>query len=97
MCATRTLLHIFFPYHSIVRRKNIIGKNIRKARKSADMTQMKLAAQIQLLGIRIDRPTIAKIELGLRPVSDVEIIAISRILKISIPSLFEGSEELFNH
>ena len=56
------------------------------------MTQMELAAQLQLLGVRIDRPTIAKIELGMRPLSDIEIIAIAKILKISMTSLFEGNE-----
>ena len=79
-----------------MRRKNIIGLNIRKARKNANMTQMELAGQLQLLGIRIDRATIAKIELGIRPLSDIEIIAISRVLKISLSSLFGESEVLFN-
>lgn len=79
-----------------MRRKNIIGENIRKVRKNAGMTQMELAAQLQLLGVRIDRPTIAKIELGMRPLSDIEIIAIAKILKTSMTSLFEGNEELLS-
>jgi transcriptional regulator with XRE-family HTH domain len=70
--------------------------NIRKARKDAHMAQMELASQLQLLGIKIDRPTIAKIELGIRPLSDIEIIAISKVLKISPNSLFEESEISFN-
>ena len=60
------------------------------------MTQMELAGQLQLLGIRIDRATIAKIELGIRPLSDIEIIAISKVLKIAINLLFGESEALFN-
>jgi transcriptional regulator with XRE-family HTH domain len=70
--------------------------NIRKTRKDAHMAQMELASQLQLLGIKMDRPTIAKIELGIRPLSDIEIIAISRVLKISLSSLFGESEVLFN-
>ena len=96
MCSTRTLLRLFFPYHSVVRRKNIIGQNIRKARKNAGVTQMELAAQLQLLGVKIDRSTIAKIELGLRPLSDIEIIVIAKIFKTSVLSLFGESEMLFN-
>jgi transcriptional regulator with XRE-family HTH domain len=79
-----------------VRRKNIIGLNIRQARKDANMTQMELAGQLQLLGIRIDRATIAKIELGIRPLSDIEIIAISKVLTINVNELFVESEVLFN-
>jgi transcriptional regulator with XRE-family HTH domain len=79
-----------------VRRKNIVGVNIRKARRDAHMAQMELASQLQLLGIRVDRATIAKIELGIRPLSDIEIIAISKILKISLNSLFAESEVSFN-
>jgi len=60
------------------------------------MAQMELASQLQLLGIRVDRATIAKIELGIRPLSDIEIIAISKILKISLNSLFAESEVSFN-
>ena len=79
-----------------MRRKNIIGLNIRQARKDAGMTQMELAGQLQLLGIRIDRATIAKIELGIRPLSDIEIIAISKVLTINVNELFVESEVLFN-
>ena len=79
-----------------MRRKNIVGVNIRKARRDAHMAQMELASQLQLLGIRVDRATIAKIELGIRPLSDIEIIAISKILKISLNSLFAESEVSFN-
>ena len=60
------------------------------------MTQMELAAQLQLLGVKIDRSTIAKIELGLRPLSDIEVIAIARALKTPVLSLLGESETLFN-
>jgi len=79
-----------------VTRKNIVGLRIKAARKEALMSQMKLAAQLQLLGVKIDRSSIAKLESGTRPVSDIEIIAIAKILNVSIPSLFEDSGELFS-
>ena len=75
-----------------MKEKNIIGLRIRKARKKAGMTQMELAAQMQVLGIPIERSGIAKLETGRRPVSDIEIAAISRILKITVAWLFEGEE-----
>lgn len=75
-------------------RKNVVGLRIKAARKDAGMSQSKLAAELQLQGIKIDRTIIAKLESGKRPVSDIEIIKIAKILKVSVPSLFEGSEKL---
>lgn len=80
-----------------MQRKNIVGLRVRKARKESKITQMELAAQMQLLGITIDRSAIAKIESGRRPVSDIEIAAISRILKVSIALLFEDDDKVFSH
>ena len=79
----------FIPYYCFVLKKNIVGINIKAARKKANMTQMKLAADLQLQGIRIDRSAIAKLESGRRPVSDIEITAISKILNVPILDLFK--------
>ncbi|MFH0942367.1 MAG: helix-turn-helix transcriptional regulator [Chloroflexota bacterium] len=83
-------------YYSIVTRKNIVGIRIRAARQAAKYSQEKLAAEMQLLGIKIDRTAIAKLESGRRPASDIEIIAIAKILNISIPDLFKDSDKLFS-
>ena len=85
---------LLFAYYSIVSRKNIVGIRIKAARKEARMSQMKLAAEMQLQGIKIDRSTIAKLESGRRPVSDIEIIVIARILNVSIASLFDGCDAI---
>lgn len=95
MCATSTLLLNVFLYYSFVFSKNIVGLRIRKARKEARITQMKLAAELQLLGIKIDRTSITKLESGIRPVTDIEIVAIAKILKVEVPQLFKDSDKLF--
>ena len=77
-------------------RKNIIGKRIRQARKEAHITQMELAAQLQLLGVTIDRSGIAKIETDKRPVSDIEVAAIAGVLKVDISWLFKDSSEVLD-
>ena len=46
---------------------------------------------MQLMGVAIDRSGIAKLESGRRPASDIEVAAIAKILKVSIPWLFEES------
>ena len=56
---------------------------------------MELAAQLQVLGITIDRSGIAKLESGRRPASDIEIAAIAKVLKVPTSWLFEDSEKLF--
>ncbi len=91
MCSTGTLIIVVFLYYSDVRRKNIIGQRVRKGRKESGITQMELAAQLQLLDVPIDRSGIAKLESGRRPASDIEVYAIAKILKVPIPWLFEES------
>jgi transcriptional regulator with XRE-family HTH domain len=78
-----------------VHRKNVVGSRIRKARKELKITQMELAARLQVLGITIDRSGITKLEGGKRPVSDIEVAALAEVLKVPIPWLFEGSKNLF--
>lgn len=76
-------------------KKNIIGPKIKTARKGVKLSQMELAARMQVLGINIDRSAIAKVETGKRPISDIEIAAISKILNAQIASLFEDSTQWF--
>ena len=57
---------------------------------------MELAARLQLFGITIDRSGIAKLESGRRPASDIEVAAIAKVLKVTIPWLFEESTELLS-
>jgi HTH-type transcriptional regulator, cell division transcriptional repressor len=90
--------HLYLWLSVIIRfvhRKNIVGPKIRTARKSADMSQEKLAARLQVMGISIDRSAIAKIESGRRPVSDIEIVTIAEILGVEIPWLFGDSRDWF--
>jgi transcriptional regulator with XRE-family HTH domain len=73
-----------------------VGVRIRDARKKLKVTQLRLAAQLQLLRITIDSSSIAKIETNRRPVTDIEVVAIARILKIEVSWLFENSDKLFD-
>jgi transcriptional regulator with XRE-family HTH domain len=95
MCSTRTLSYISFLYDFYVHNKNIIGPRIKSARKNSHFSQMELAAQLQILGLNIDRSMIAKIEIGRRPVSDIEIAGIAKILNVEIIYLFEDSKDWF--
>ncbi len=52
------------------------------------MTQEQLAARLQTLGLSLDRTAISKIEVGRRPVTDIEIVAICKALSIDVTTLF---------
>lgn len=73
-----------------MQRKNIIGSRVREERKEAKITQIDLAAQLQVSGIKIDQAGLSKLESGDRPVTDIEVAAIAKILKVPISRLFEG-------
>ena len=67
---------------------NIVGPQIRKRRNQLGLTQEAFAAQCQLHGLDISRGTLSQIEAQLRCVTDDELLALSRVLKISTDGLF---------
>ena len=78
----------------LVGKRNIVGARVRQARKAASppITQMDLVARLQLLGIVIDQSGLSKIESGQRPVSDIEVVALAKALKVSAAWLFEATD-----
>lgn len=66
---------------------NVCGKKIAETRLSMKISQRELADRMQLVGIDIDKNAIQRIECGKRFVTDIEIIAFSRILGISYEEL----------
>lgn len=68
-------------------KKNIVGTRIRKARTDAKppMTQTDLVARLQIEGLKdIDQPTVSRIEKGERLITDYEIKAMAKALKVSV-------------
>jgi transcriptional regulator with XRE-family HTH domain len=73
---------------------NIVGPQVRLARNlhSPPLTQDELAARLQLGGWDISRSGIAKIEMGLRRVTDIEVSELARALNVPVEWLFKDSE-----
>jgi transcriptional regulator with XRE-family HTH domain len=71
---------------------NLVGPQIQKVRYQMGLTQERLAARCQLMGLDISRATLAQIESRLRCVTDKELLLFARILGISTDGLF--SEEM---
>lgn len=72
--------------------RNIIGCNIKHYRKLNKLTQEELVAKLNVMGINIDRPMISRIENQSREITDIEILAIAKVLKITIEDLFTITE-----
>jgi HTH-type transcriptional regulator, cell division transcriptional repressor len=71
--------------------KNIVGSHVRRVRRDAKpmITQKELMARLQVLGMMIDQSGLSKIENGQRPVSDIEVVALAKALRISPLSLLQ--------
>ncbi len=68
--------------------KNLIGPQIARIRVAWGMSQEQFAAHCQRHGWDISRETLAKIESGIRCVTDCELVRIAKTLKVSVPELF---------
>jgi hypothetical protein len=68
-----------------VKKRNIVGVRVSQARREAipPITQGDLIARLQVLGIMLDQSTLSKIENQQRPVTDIEVVALSKALKVS--------------
>ncbi len=73
------------------RGRNVIGSRIREARLrlTPEVSQSDLAGRLAAQGLDLDRPTVTRIENGKRYLRDFEILAIARVLKVSVAWLFE--------
>jgi len=83
-------IHYYFDVES----RNIVGLRVRQSRKAAKpmITQKELVARLQVLGIMMDQSGLSKIENGQRPVSDIEVVALAKALRVSPSSLLQEHE-----
>ena len=68
---------------------NVCGKNISRLRTEIKISQRELADRMQLIGIDIDKNAIQRIECGKRFVTDIEIIAFSKIFDVAFDELLK--------
>ena len=64
--------------------RNIIGPRLKTARLRYNLTQKQLSAKLETMAIYIDRASISKIEQQKRIVTDYELLALCKILKVSL-------------
>lgn len=75
--------------------RNVVGPRVRQARRLATppVSQVDLAARLQVMGLKINQPAVSKIEQGQRPVLDIEVVALAKALKVSAAWLFEEANK----
>lgn len=71
---------------------NLCGKNVKRYRleQSPRLSQRGLADKLQLEGIDLDKNAIQRIESGQRFVTDIELLALSKVLNITLDDLLNS-------
>lgn len=71
---------------------NLAGKNIARIRKaiSPTLSQRAFAERLQLAGIDVDKNAVQRIECGKRFITDIELVAIAKVLDVTILNLLES-------
>ncbi len=64
--------------------RNRVGKRVTQARQAKGMRQTELLARLQVQGIEISLPALSLLEGQKRPVSDLELVALSEALGVSV-------------
>lgn len=70
--------------------KNLIGARVESARKNQNMKQKELLAQLQVRGVDLNASGLSKLEGQIRYVTDMELLALSDILGVSVMWLLTG-------
>lgn len=69
--------------------QNVVGEKIRKFRRERNLSQKDLSERLEVYAIYICRGSISRIESHERTVTDFELRAMAKVLRVSIEELFE--------
>ena len=72
--------------------RNIVGARVTEARQMRGMKQVELLARLQTRGIDISVPALSLLEGQKRPVTDIELAALSDVLGVSVDRLLGRTE-----
>ncbi len=73
--------------------KNIVGAQVTEARQMRGLKQVELLARLQTRGIDISVPALSLLEGQKRPVTDIELAALSEVLGVSVDWLLRKSDK----
>ena len=66
---------------------NLSGANIKRLREQAGMSQERLAAALQLIGLDLNQKAVSRIETGDRVVPDFELLFFAEVFQVSVLEL----------
>ena len=72
--------------------RNLVGAKATEARQMCGLKQVELPARLQTRGIDISVPALSLLEGQKRPVTDIELAALSDILSVSVDWLLGRTE-----
>ena len=72
--------------------RNLVGARVTEARQMRGMKQVELLARLQTRGIDISVPALSLLEGQKRPVTDIELAALSDVLGVSVDWLLGKTE-----
>ena len=72
-----------------MKKRNWIGSNLKKIRLLNGLSQEQLIAQLNLLGLDLDRTSLSRIENQNREVYDYELVYLSKALKVNLVDLYD--------
>jgi len=64
--------------------RNIAGSRVKIARLKNNLTQQELSTKLETLAVYVDRASISKIEQRKRIITDIELLALSQVLNVSV-------------
>jgi len=72
---------------------NLCGKRVKLARIDKEMKQVELSAALSVdHDIEISQKALSRLELGIRPVKDIELVALAKILGVKTTWLLFGDK-----
>lgn len=85
-----------FKLKTIAGKNNITGDRLSLIRSEKHISQRQLAKMLQLIGYDVDHHFIRRIENGERFVTDIELVALAKVLEVSIYDLIDIDTPISN-
>jgi len=73
-------------------KKNIVGSRIKYIREKNGWSQSDLAAKLQVENVIVEQKAVSRMELETRLVTDYELLALAKILKVTVMWLLTGED-----
>ncbi len=68
---------------------NLCGRQVARLRTTMGISQRQLADMLQLEGLEVDKNAIQRIEAGKRFVTDIELVSLAKVLRVSYAALLD--------